>query len=67
MERTFWLRQKLRGHDQAWRDRINAVYNDPDKTDAEKAAEIEAIEMPEYLDIDEQSTKTTLMKRGGNG
>lgn len=65
IEKAFRFKQELRKHDQTYRDKINAIYNDPKKTDEQKAAELEAVPVPAGLGVSTNSTheKLTLEKK----
>jgi hypothetical protein len=64
IEKTFWLRQDLRKHDQKYRDQVNAVYHDKLKSDEQKFAEITAIRVPEFLGVDEKRSAVSLVLKG---
>lgn len=64
MEAVAVMREKMREVDQAARDRVDEIYNDAAMTPEQKESAIEAMTIPEFLDIDTTSTAEKLeMKR----
>src|SRR4030095_6637897 len=61
----YLLQLELRKHDQAFRDKVNQIFKDPSKSDQDKAEAIEQLEVPEFLDVDEQS-KEQVVRRSQN-
>jgi hypothetical protein len=63
----FLLQVRLRLQDRQHREQVNQIFKDATKTDEEKAAAIDALELPEFLDVDEGSTSQKLVSRRING
>jgi hypothetical protein len=63
----FLLRIQLRHRDRHYRDQVNVIFKDTAKTEEEKSAAIDALELPEFLDVDEASTAEQLVSRRANG
>jgi hypothetical protein len=61
----FLLQLELRKHDQGYRNRVNKIFNDTALSEAEKAAQIDALEVPEFLDVDEKSKDKIVRKTDG--
>jgi hypothetical protein len=59
----YLLQLELRKHDQWYRNRVNAMFNDPNLTEQQKAEMIDALEIPEHLDVDEKSKAKVLMRK----
>jgi hypothetical protein len=60
----FLLQLELRKHDQGYRTRVNNIFNDPNLTEEQKVELIEALELPEFLGVDEKSKDKVLMRKG---
>jgi len=60
----FLLQLELRKHDQGYRNQVNKIFNDPALTEEEKVAQIDALEVPEFLDVDEKSKDKIVRKNG---
>jgi hypothetical protein len=61
----FLLQLELRKHDQGYRNQINKIFNDTALSEEEKAAQIDAMEVPEFLDVDEKSKDKIVRKSDG--
>jgi hypothetical protein len=59
----FLLQLELRKHDQGYRNQVNKIFNDAALSEEEKAAQIDAMEVPEFLDVDEKSKDKVLMRK----
>jgi len=61
----FLLQLELRKHDQSYRNQVNKIFNDQSLSEEEKAAQIDALEVPEFLDVDEKSKAKIVRKTNG--
>ena len=61
----FLLQLELRKHDQGYRNQVNKIFNDPALSEEEKAAQIDALDVPEFLDVDEKSKDKIVRKTDG--
>ena len=61
----YLLQLELRKHDQNYRDKVNAIFSDSNLPNDEKARQIEALEVPEFLDVDEQSKQAVMRRSNG--
>jgi hypothetical protein len=58
----YLLQLELRRHDQGYRNQVNKIFNEPALSEEEKAAQIDALEVPEFLDVDEKSKDKIVRK-----
>jgi hypothetical protein len=61
----FLLQLELRKHDQGYRNHVNRIFNDQSLSEEEKAAQIDALDVPEFLDVDEKSKDKIVRKTDG--
>lgn len=64
--RTFYLRQEIRAYEQStFRNNVNAIFKDANRSLDQKYAEITAIKVPEDLGIDEKKSARVVVVKNG--
>ena len=61
----YLLQLQLRQHDRSYRERVNAIFRDETIPEEEKARLIDAVHVPEFLDVDEQSKTEVVRRKNG--